>query len=121
MGAYGCLQGKKESRQQRRGEAGKTQRRQPQRNWAALDEGIPHREAASAKAARQKSTGETARVGHLGPQWQEYTTPEGLWMGWGQEDGMGREEEPEKQTVTEACIPWSARPRKLTFRPLKGH
>lgn len=75
MRTYGCPQGKKRS-----GEAGKTQRRQPQRNWAALDEGIPHREAASAKAARQKSTGETARVGHLGPQWQEYTMPEGLWM-----------------------------------------
>lgn len=72
MRAYGCLQGKKESKQQRReGEADKTQQRQPQRNWAALDEGIPHREAASAKAARQKSAGETARVGHLGPQWQE--------------------------------------------------
>lgn len=66
------------------GEAGKTQRRQPQRNWAALDEGIPHREAASARAARQKNIGETAKVSHLGPPWQKYAMPEGLWMrrGW---------------------------------------
>lgn len=89
MRSYGYLQGKKESRQQRRGEAGKTQRRQPQRNWAALDEGIPHREAASAKAARQKSTGEIARVSHLGLQWQEYTMPEGLWMGGGAQMAWG--------------------------------